>query len=264
MPRPTRPRDDKPPFDLIADLHGCIDELRALVELLGYDLEGDVLRHPAGRRVVFVGDLVDRGPDTPGVLRIAMASEAAGTSFSVIGNHDDKLRRALIGRPVQVTHGLAESLAQLFDAPESFRTAIVRFIEEMPSHLILDGGALLAAHAGLPRKYHGRDDAKSRDIAMFGRTTGLTDMDGLPVRINWAADYEGPPAIVYGHTPVVEPVWQNDTIDIDTGCSFGHRLTALRWPEREPVSVPAARAYMVKSGPFRLIGPGGEKANGVA
>ena len=264
MPRPIRPRDDKRPFDLIADVHGCIDELRALLGLLGYSLDGDVLRHPAGRRVVFLGDMVDRGPDTPGVLRIAMASEAAGTSFSVIGNHDDKLRRALIGRPVQVTHGLAESLAQLFDAKESFRQAIVRFIEDMPSHLILDRGRLLAAHAGLPRKYHGREDAKARDIAMFGPTTGLTDMDGLPVRINWAADYKGPPAVVYGHTPVVEPVWQNDTIDLDTGCVFGHRLTALRWPEHDLVSVPAQRTYVVKSGPFRLIGPGGAKADGVA
>ena len=262
--RPVRPKPDRGPFDLFGDVHGCIDEVRALLELLGYSLDGDVIRHPGGRRVVFLGDLVDRGPDTPGVLRMVMASDAAGTALAVVGNHDDKLRRALIGRPVKVTQGLAESLAQLEGASKTFCAAIVRYVETMPSYLILDGGALLAAHAGLPRRFHGREDKRTRQVAMFGLTTGRTDEDGLPERLTWAADYAGPPAVAYGHTPVIEPTWSNDTIDIDTGCVFGYRLSALRWPEREVVWVPARRVYQQKSGPFRLVGPGGAKVDAVA
>jgi protein phosphatase len=262
--RPIRPSDDAGPFDLIGDIHGCVDELRELLAELDYDIgDDDVLRHPDGRRVVFLGDLVDRGPAVTGVLRIAMASDAAGTSLSVVGNHDDKLRRALIGRRVQITNGLAESLAQLEDEPESFRRAVVAFVEALPSHLILDAGRLIAAHAGLPRAFHGRGDERTRDLAMFGVTTGRVDEDGLPVRINWAEQYQGPPAIAYGHTPVAEPVWYHDTIDVDTGCVFGHRLSALRWPEREVTWVPAIREYSRKNGPFRLVGPGGAKTDAV-
>lgn len=264
MTKPIRPPDDAGPFDLVGDVHGCIDELHELLTLLGYEIGGDdVARHPDGRRLILLGDLVDRGPAVTDVLRLAMASEAAGTCLSVVGNHDDKLRRALIGRRVQITNGLAESLAQLEDEPEAFRREVVAFVDAMPSHLILDGGRLIAAHAGLPRAFHGRTDEKARDIAMFGVTIGKLDEDGLPVRVNWARDYQGPPAIAYGHTPVAEPVWFHDTIDVDTGCVFGHRLSALRWPEREIAWVPAIREYTRKNGPFRLVGPGGEKTDAV-
>lgn len=264
MTRPIRPLDDAGPFDLVGDVHGCIDELRELLGLLGYDVgDDDVVRHPERRRLVLLGDLVNRGPAVVDVLRVAMASEAAGTALSVVGNHDDKLRRALIGRRVQITNGLAESLAQLEDEPEAFRREVVAFIDAMPSHLILDDGRLIAAHAGLPHTFHGRTDDKARDVAMFGVTTGRFDEDGLPVRINWAKDYEGPPAVAYAHTPVAEPVWYHDTIDLDTGCVFGHRLSAMRWPERDVAWVPAIREYARKNGPFRLIGPGGEKTDAV-
>jgi protein phosphatase len=74
---------------------------------------------------------------------------------------------------------------------------------------------------------------------VFGETAGETDEFGLPVRPAWAADYRGNAALVYGHTPVREAEWLNDTINIYTGCVFGGRLTALRWPERELVSVAA-------------------------
>lgn len=260
MSRPIRPRNDSGPFDLIGDVHGCIDELRELVALLGYDLGDDhVLRHPAGRRVVLLGDIVDRGPGIVDVLRIAMASEAAGTSLSVIGNHDDKLRRALIGRDVQVKHGLAESLAQLEDETPAFKRQVLAFLEAMPGHVILERGTLVAAHAGLPRELHGRADEHTRDVAMYGITAGGLDEDGLPIRVNWAKQYGGPPYLAYGHTPVIEPVWYHDTIDVDTGCVFGHRLTAVQFPERDVVSVPALREYAHKNGPFRRIGPGGDK-----
>jgi protein phosphatase len=258
--RPIRPRADGGPFDLIGDVHGCIDELRELLALLGYDVgDNHVLTHRQGRRVVFLGDIVDRGPGIVDVLRIAMASEAAGTSFSVVGNHDDKLLRALRGRNVQVKHGLAESLAQLEDEPPAFRRRVLGFLEAMPSHLILARGTLVAAHAGLPREWHDRTDEHAREVAMYGITAGGLDEDGLPIRVNWARQYSGPPCVVYGHTPVVDPVWYHDTIDVDTGCVFGHRLSAVRFPEKDLVSVPALREYARKSGPFRRVGPGGEK-----
>ena len=68
---------------------------------------------------------------------------------------------------------------------------------------------------------------------MYGETTGETDEYGLPVRYDWAGDYRGAAMVVYGHTPVPEPEWVNRTICVDTGCVFGGKLTALRYPERE-------------------------------
>jgi protein phosphatase len=96
----------------------------------------------------------------------------------------------------------------------------------------------------------GRGSAKVRDFALFGETTGETDEFGLPVRYNWAAEYRGRASVVYGHTPVPEPEWLNRTINIDTGCVFGGKLTALRWPEKELVSVPAMQTYADPVRPF--------------
>src|SRR3712207_7321069 len=90
----------------------------------------------------------------------------------------------------------------------------------------------------------GRESRKVRDFALYGETTGEVDEFGLPVRLNWAAGYRGSPLVVYGHTPVAEPAWLNNTVNIDTGCIFGGWLTALRYPEREIVSVPARRVYV--------------------
>ncbi len=101
----------------------------------------------------------------------------------------------------------------------------------------------MVAHAGLIEAYQGRASRTVRDFALYGDVTGETDDDGFPVRGNWAADYRGSAMVVYGHTAVTEPEWLNNTIDIDTGCVFGGRLTALRYPERELVSVPAHATY---------------------
>ena len=96
----------------------------------------------------------------------------------------------------------------------------------------------------------GRGSGKVRDFALYGETTGETDEFGLPVRYNWAAEYRGSAMVVYGHTPVPEPEWLNRTVNIDTGCVFGGKLTALRYPEKEFVSVPAARTYCEPARPF--------------
>lgn len=248
----TDRRDDRVPFDVIGDVHGCVDELRALLDQLGYVLSGEgealAVAAPHGRKLVFVGDLVDRGPDSPNVLRIAMAAQAAGVGYVVQGNHDRKLSRWLEGRKVTVSHGLRDSIDQLsLEAPE-FRERAKAFLADLRSHYWLDGGRLAVAHAGLKEEMIGRGSPGVRDFALYGET----DEFGLPVRLDWAARYRGRTAVIYGHTPTPEAEWVNNTLCLDTGCVFGGKLTALRWPERELVSVRAARVY---SEPIRPLAP---------
>jgi len=247
-------RSDHGPFDIIGDVHGCAEELRALLALLGYvPDESSGFRHPGGRKAVFLGDLVDRGPAVPDVLRVAMAMVEGGTALAVPGNHDMKLVRKLRGRNVQVSHGLADTLEQLeLETPE-FRARIADFFDDLVSHYVLDDGRLVVAHAGLKAEMQGRASGRVRAFALFGETTGETDEFGLPVRYNWAAEYRGSAHVVYGHTPVPEPQWLNRTINIDTGCAFGGRLSALRWPEKEIISVPAARTYAEPARPFLSV-----------
>jgi protein phosphatase len=248
-------RHESGPFDVIGDVHGCRAELEALLAELGYaigrDHEGRATgAHHDGRRAIFVGDLVDRGPDTPGVLRLVMGMVAAGDAFCVPGNHENKLLRALRGRNVQVTHGLVESLAQLAAETDQFRADAERFMDGLVSHYVLDGGRLVVSHAGLTERYQGRASRRVREFCLYGQTTGETDEYGLPVRYPWAQEYRGEAMVLYGHTPIPAPEWVNNTLCLDTGCVFGGRLTALRYPERELVSVPAAKVYYAPAKPF--------------
>ncbi|MFZ4190114.1 polynucleotide kinase-phosphatase [Streptomyces pseudogriseolus] len=243
------------PFDIVGDIHGCASELEALLGKLGY-VDGV---HPEGRTAVFVGDLVDRGPDSPGVLRRVMAMVKSGNALCVPGNHENKFGRYLKGRNVQHTHGLAETIAQMEGESEEFHAEVRRFVEGLVSHYVLDGGELVVCHAGLPEKYHGRTSGRVRSHALYGDTTGETDEFGLPVRYPWAEDYRGRAAVVYGHTPVPEATWLNNTICLDTGAVFGGKLTALRWPERELVDVPAERVWYEPVRPLRTEAPGGHE-----
>lgn len=246
------------PFDIIGDIHGCSSELESLLGKLGYT-DG---AHPDGRTAVFVGDLVDRGPDSPGVLRRVMSMVSAGNALCVPGNHENKLGRYLKGRQVQVRYGLAETIEQLEreDAKDpEFREQVKEFIDGLVSHYVLDGGKLVVCHAGLPEKYHGRTSGRVRSHALYGDTTGETDEFGLPVRYPWAEDYRGSAAVVYGHTPVPTTSWVNNTLCLDTGAVFGGKMTALRWPEREIVDVPAEQVWYEPVKPLTTEAPGGRE-----
>jgi protein phosphatase len=226
------------PFDIIGDVHGCFDELAELLGVLGYVFTTDGgARHPEGRQALFVGDLVNRGPATPDVLRLAMNMVAEGDARCVQGNHDVVLVEALklrgTLRPRGATssppvpgatdggHGLAESLEQLEGEPPEFVSRAAIFLDGLASHLVLARGELVVAHVGAPAELEGRISPAT--------------------------------VVVYGHTPVASARWVNGTICIDTGCVYGGRLTALRYPERELVSVAARQIYWV---PAHLRGPG--------
>ncbi|HEX6702008.1 MAG TPA: polynucleotide kinase-phosphatase [Gaiellaceae bacterium] len=238
------------PFDVVGDVHGCCDELEQLLAELGYERGEDAYAHPEGRRAVFVGDLVDRGPRIVDSVRLVKAMVDAGSALCVPGNHDVKLVRKLRGRDVQITHGLDRTLTELETLTDEERNQIRDFLDGLVSHYVFDDGNLVVAHAGLKEEMQGRGSGKVRDFALYGETTGETDEFGLPVRWNWAAGYRGRAMVVYGHTPVPEPEWLNRTINIDTGCVFGGRLTALRYPEKELVSIPAAATYSQPAKPF--------------
>ena len=253
------------PFDIIGDLHGCASELEALLQQLGYGAAGvtdlfgaaaPIYAHPDGRKAVFLGDLVDRGPRSLDTLRIVRAMVEAGSALCLPGNHDAKLLRALRGRDVKVNHGLETTLAEIEALPEDahagVRREIAEFLDALVSHYVLDGGKLVVAHAGLKEEMQGRGSRAVREFCLYGETTGETDEFGLPVRYNWAAEYRGAASVVYGHTPVPVPEWFNNTVNIDTGCVFGGSLTALRYPERELLSVPSLRTYQEPVRPFLL------------
>lgn len=248
-------------LDVIGDVHGCHEELQELLAQLGYSGANDAWSHSEGRFAVFVGDLVDRGPDSLGVLETAQAMVESGCALVVRGNHDDKLRRWARGNNVKVSHGLESTVAEFAaletEAMVRRKAQVMAFLNATPLWALADaapggdpvvhGARLAVAHAAwLPSLLSGAK-GKVRSWCLYGPNTGNT-VDGLPQRLDWKPDYptDGPFCVV-GHTafhgPVVE---RHNTMCIDTGCVFGGALTALRWPEREVVQVPALRTYYDK------------------
>ena len=258
-------KDIKGPFDMVGDIHGCYDETVELLEELGYSVNkvsddgknfGIEVTHPENRQVIFLGDLVDRGPNSPAVLKLVMSMVRSGIAWCVPGNHDIKLQKKLNGKNVAIKHGLAETLEQLDKETPEFISEVKEFLYSLISHYVFDDGKLVVAHAGLKEEMQGRGSGAVRAFCLYGETTGEIDEFGLPVRYNWASEYRGKAKVVYGHTPVPEAEWFNKTIDIDNGCVFGGKLTALRYPEEELVSVPAKEVYCEPVKPFQ------EKTNG--
>jgi protein phosphatase len=257
VPLWTDRRHERGPFDIVGDVHGCCDELETLLGQMGYAETEGTFCHSEGRRAVFVGDLVDRGPRSLDTLAVVRSMVTAGSALCVPGNHDMKLLKWLHGKQVQQTHGLDRTIAEIEAMPgtdeerKAYRDDLARFLDGLISHFVLDDGKLVVAHAGMKAELQGRASGAVRMFALYGETTGETDEFGLPVRLDWAAEYRGPAMVVYGHTPVPEPAWLNRTVNVDTGCVFGGSLTALRYPELETVSVPAARVYAEPIRPLR-------------
>ena len=253
-------KDISGPFDIIGDIHGCYDELILLLEKLGYQVipfqeaDGtDTVRviAPDNRKLIFLGDLVDRGPQSPAVLKLVMSAVSDGIAWCVPGNHDIKLQKYLSGKKVQIRHGLQETIDQLAGESDAFKQKVADFIYGRTSHYLFDEGKLVVAHAGVKESMQGRGSGAVRSFCLYGETTGEIDEFGLPVRYDWANEYRGEAMVVYGHTPVPKAEWLNNTIDIDTGCVFGGALTCLRYPEQELVAVPAAKVYCEPAKPLQ-------------
>ena len=255
-------RELKGPFDIIGDIHGCFDETREILEKLNYKVVaidydnekfGWNVSHPEDRQVIFLGDLVDRGPNSPEVLKLVMSMVNSGVALCVPGNHDIKLQKWLSGKNVAVKHGLAETIEQLNNETDEFKEIVKEFTYSLISHYVLDGGDLVVSHAGLKEEMQGRGSGAVRAFCLFGETTGEIDEYGLPVRYPWAEEYRGRARVVYGHTPIPKAEWLNRTLNIDTGCVFGGELTALRYPEEELVSVKAKKTYCEPAKPFQEV-----------
>lgn len=232
-------------FDIIGDVHGCYDELISLLQKLDYTINpaSHKISHHNNRRLIFVGDLVDRGPKSPEVLRLVMNAIADKIAFCVCGNHDDKLKRKLKGNNVQLKHGLLETIQQLETESDAFKSDVVTFIDSLAPYYLFDQGKLVVVHAGIREDFFGKLSPKVRAYCLYGPITGEFDSAGLPIRYPWANDYQGTPLVVYGHSVVDEPLWVNNTVNIDTGCVFGGKLTALRYPELQIISIQAKQAY---------------------
>ncbi len=258
---PSDKSDMTGPFDVIGDIHGCYEELCLLLKKLEYQVsynksgqDSFTATHPKGRKLIFVGDLVDKGPNSPAVLLLVLSLLKSEMAYCVIGNHEAKLLKKLEGRKVSLNHGLDKSVAQFENETPVFKEEVIAFIKSLPHHLVFDGGALVIAHAGIQEQMILRDSGAIKAFCLYGETTGKLDIDGLPERKNWALENKGKAKVVHGHVPVTESVWVNNVLDIDTGCVYGGRLTALRYPEMDLVNVSALKAYSTpKSGknPFR-------------
>jgi len=234
------------PFDIVGDIHGCADELDQLLELLGYTANGadsNAISHPDGRRMLFLGDLVDRGPQIPRVVRRVMRMVRDGSAWCIRGNHEAQMLRHFDDASAPVAWGLEDTLEQLNREAPELRQQLDRFARQLPFHLVLDQGNLVIAHAGLPEQYHGKFDDTTNWFALYGSTPQDRDAWGHPRRLRWAQDYRGRAQVVYGHTPRDDPQWENRTLCVDTGCVYGGKLTALRYPEGEQVSVPALQSH---------------------
>lgn len=245
-------------IDIIGDVHGCASELITLLEELGYEDSAGYFRHPKGRLAVFLGDLTDRGPTSVEVLEIVVDMVREGSAFiGAIGNHDWKIYRGLVlGRDVSHANGLQTTLDEIEakGAMSQVQEHLKELFEKAPAYSEFPGKIALA-HGALERSMLGKDFSYKRkdpisEIAMFGQTEEAEADERYPTRIyDWIPSWNDDYYFVYGHDVVgSEPRFEgprNNVIGLDTGCAFGGKLSALRWPEKEIVSVKALHNYSI-------------------
>jgi predicted phosphodiesterase len=208
---------------VIGDVHGCLDELRALVEHAGVTADDDV---------VFVGDVVAKGPDSAGVIAWARERGAA----AVLGNHDDHVLKARAGNPAAKGAHL-EVANSLTIADANWLAALplwLRLDVAGKPHVVIHGGMI----AGVPVEKQSRDHLLAmRSIAADGSPSKR--IEGVP----WGALWTGPEHVVFGHDAVRGLQRHALATGLDTGCVYGRELTGLLLPGHRLVSVPARRAY---------------------
>ncbi|MFA9555795.1 bis(5'-nucleosyl)-tetraphosphatase PrpE [Evansella sp. AB-rgal1] len=232
-------------FDIIGDIHGCNIEMTKLLHKLGYTIDDDsnTLTHPEGRKPVFLGDLMDRGPNSLAVIYSVAHWVKKEQALYCPGNHCNKLYRYFLGRNVVISHGLETTVAELKKLTTKefnhYSSLFKGLYESAPLYLVLDEQKLVVAHAGIRPNDIGRTSKNVKTFVLYGDITGEKHEDGRPIRRDWPTKYNYDCTVVYGHTPVKEPRFVGNTINIDTGCVFGNELTALRWPEKSIVSVPS-------------------------
>lgn len=236
-------------YDILGDVHGCLQEFKHLTVRLNYTWKDGRPVHADGRKLVFVGDITDRGPDSVAMIELVSGIVKNGSGLYVPGNHCNKLYRYMSGNPVRVAHGLETTVRELNALPEKKKNFIVQtfldLYEHSPLSLILDQGNLVVCHAGIREEDIGKPmDKRIESFILYGDTTGQTDERGLPERRDWAKNYHGTALVVYGHTPVKTPRWKNRTLNLDTGCVFGGALSALRYPEQQIISIPSSMPVM--------------------
>ena len=234
-------------IDIIGDIHGCYHEFYQLTVKLGYQWQDGVPIHPHQRILGFVGDLTDRGPQSLKTIDVVYQLWRQKLAIYVPGNHCNKLYRYFLGRPVQKKHGLETTVHELMQLSKTdfhdYQEKFIQLYEHAPLYAQLDNKRLIIAHAGIREKDIGRYNKSVETFVLYGDITGEKHPDGSPIRRDWATSYDGKAFIVYGHTPVFQPRFLKNTVNIDTGAVFGGKLTALRYPEREIVDVPSTMPF---------------------
>ncbi|MBM7554013.1 bis(5'-nucleosyl)-tetraphosphatase PrpE [Thalassobacillus pellis] len=236
-------------IDVIGDVHGCLDELKALFDKLEYEWKDGMPSHPDNRVPVFVGDITDRGPASVETIRFVYELVMERKSARYLpGNHCNKLYRYFHGNPVKEQHGLETTTAEYKALPpeerEEVRDKFMELMDASPLYLEIPEIDAVIAHAGIRQDYIGQHGKKVKTFVLYGDITGEKHEDGRPVRRDWAQSYQGDKWIIYGHTPTLEPRFVNKTVNIDTGCVFGNKLTAFRLPEEAIVSVPSSMPFV--------------------
>lgn len=236
-------------YDIIGDIHGCYNEFVELTKKLGYSWENNIPVHPENRKLVFVGDLTDRGPNSLAVIKVVyeIVMKHKKAHYSP-GNHCNKLYRYFLGRNVKIQHGLETTVAELESVTDKershYQTSFIKLYEGSPLYNVLDNGKLVVSHAGIREDMIGKHSNNVKTFVLYGDINGEVLPNGMPVRKDWAKEYKGKALIVYGHTPIKEPRELNNTINIDTGAVFGGKLTAFSYPEHKYTQVQSSMPYI--------------------
>jgi hypothetical protein len=212
----------------IGDVHGCLDELQALLRSVQPD---------AGDTLVFVGDLVAKGPDSQGVVALARERGA----FCVRGNHDEALLR--FRRAVTSGETLPKLKKAHMVAALSMTEADWAYLEALPFFLRFDRLGVLVVHAGLLPGVEVEQQSPEHLMNMRAIRPDGSPSPKLEDGQRWARLWRGPERVVFGHDAISGLQREAFATGLDTGCVYGGELTALVLPEDRLVSVPAKRAY---------------------